>query len=179
MRLFRPFIFLSFFLMFLTNDFYKIHFVTIDGEDRSMEEFSGKKIMIVILPVTESADDVNFLKSVVKANEKYGHKISVVAMPSFEDGYSETDFNKVAYHYRMAMGRSITISQAMYTRKTSRAKQHPLFAWLTHANQNGHFDGDVTGAREKFFINENGELYAIVSGKGELNNQLMDRMVNQ
>jgi hypothetical protein len=99
-------------------------------------------------------------------------------MPSFEDGYSEADSNKVAYYYRMVMGRTITISKGMYTRKTSRGKQHSLFAWLTHADQNGHFDSDATGAGEKFFINENGELYGIVSAKGELNNKLMDRMVN-
>jgi hypothetical protein len=36
--------------MFLNTDVYRIRFTTIDNEDKSMEEFSGKKIMIVILP---------------------------------------------------------------------------------------------------------------------------------
>jgi hypothetical protein len=49
---------------------------------------------------------------------------------------------------------------------------------LTHADQNGHFDNDATGSREKFFINEKGELYGTVSANGELNNELMDRMIN-
>jgi glutathione peroxidase len=178
MRIFGLFIFLSFGAMFLNKDVYKIHFTTIDGEDKALEEFRGKKIMIVILPTTQTADDLDFLRSVIKASENYGNKISVIGMPSFEDNYSEADSNKVAYYYRMAMGRTIIISKGMYTRKTSRGRQHSLFAWLTHADQNGHFDSDAAGPREKFFIDENGQLYGIVSAKGELNNNLMDRMVN-
>lgn len=164
--------------MFFNKDVYKIHFTTIDGEDKLLNEFSGKKIMIVILPTTQTSDDMDFLRSVVKASENYRNKISVIGMPSFEDGYSEADSNKVAYYYRMQMGRTITVSKGMYTRKMSRDKQHSLFAWLTHANQNGHFDSDATGPGEKFFINENGELYGIVSAKAELSNALMDQMVN-
>ena len=178
MRIFGLFIFLFFGSMFLNTDVYRIRFTTIDNEDKSMEEFSGKKIMIVILPVTRTPGDSVFLRSVVRASEAYGDKISVIGMPSFEDGYSEADSNDLAYYYRMAMGRTITISKAMYTRKTSRYKQHSLFSWLTHADQNGHFDNDATGSKEKFFINEKGELYGTVSAKGELDNKLMDRMVN-
>src|SRR5215831_15923983 len=91
--------------VFSNKDVYKIHFTTIDGEDTSLKEFIGKKIMIVILPTTQTSDDSVFLRSVVKASENYGNKISVVGMPSFDDGYTEADSNKVAYYYRMAMGR--------------------------------------------------------------------------
>jgi len=178
MRTVGLFILLGFASVISNKDVYKIHFITIDGEDKALQEFSGKKIMIVILPTTQTADDSAFLRSVVKASENYSNKISVIGMPSFDDGYNEADSNKVAYFYRMSMGRTITISKAMYTRKTSHGKQHSLFSWLTHADQNGHFDTDATGVGEKFFINENGELYGIISAKGQLNNQLMDQMVN-
>ena len=178
MKIIGLFIFLFFGSMFLGTDIYRIHFTTIDNEDRSMEEFSGKKIMIVILPVTRTLSDSVFLRSVVRASETYGDKISVIGMPSFEDGYGDADSNNLAYYYRMSMGRVITITKAMYTRKTSRDKQHSLFSWLTHANQNGHFDNDAIGSREKFFINEKGELYGTVSPKRELDNELMDRMIN-
>ena len=179
MRIFGLLIFLSLGSMFLDKDVYNIHFTTIDREDKSLKEFSRKKIMIVILPTTQTVGDVDFLRSVVRASENYGNKISVIGVPSFEDGYLESDSNKVAYHYRMVMGRTITVSKGMYTRKTSRGRQHSLFAWLTHADQNGHFDFDATGPREKFFIDENGVLYGIVSAKREVNNDLMDRMVNR
>jgi glutathione peroxidase-family protein len=180
MKIFGLFILLFFGSMFFDThvDIYSIHFTTIDNEDKSLEEFSGKKIMIVILPVTRTPGDSAFLRSLVRASETYGDKISVIGIPSFEDGYSEADSNNLAYYYRMTMGRTIIISKAMYTRKTSRDKQHSFFSWLTHAEQNGHFAYDAAGAREKFFINERGELYGIVSAKGELDNELMDRMVN-
>jgi len=164
--------------MFFGTDLYNIHFSTIDNEDKSMDEFRGKKIMIVILPVTQTVDDSIFLRSIVNASENYGGKISIIGMPSFEDGYSIGDSDRVAYYYRMQMGRTITVVKGMYTKKTSGRNQHPLFAWLTHASQNDHFDSEATGVGEKFFINENGELYGIVSARRQIDNRLMDRMVN-
>jgi len=116
MKIFGPFILLCIGSMVFNKDLYKIQFTTIDGEDKSLKEFSGKKIMIVILPTTQTADDFDFLRSVIKASENYANKISVIGMSSFEDGYSEADSNKVAYYYRMVMGRTITISKGMYTR---------------------------------------------------------------
>ena len=164
--------------MVFGTDPYNIHFSTIDNEDRSLEELRGKKIMIVILPVTQTVDDSIFLRSIVKASENYGNKISIIGMPSFEDGFSIDDSDRVAYYYRMQMGRTITVVKGMYTQKSSGRNQHPLFAWLTHASQNDHFDNDASGVGEKFFINEKGELYGIVSARRQIDNDLMDRMVN-
>jgi len=164
--------------MFFEKDVYTIHFRTIDDEERWMEEFRGKKIMIVILPVTQTARNTAFLRSIVKASENYGDKISIIGVPSFEEGYRIDASNEVAYYHRMTMGRAITIVKGMYTKKASGNRQHSLFFCLTHADQNGHFDGDATGIGEKFFINEKGELYGIVSAEREIDNDLMDHMVN-
>jgi glutathione peroxidase-family protein len=178
MRIFSLSIFVFLGSIFFSTDLYSIHFTTIDDEDRSMQEFNGKKIMIVILPVTQTTDDSLFLRSVVRASENYGDKISIIGVPSFEDGFNTEDSNNVAFYYRSVMGRVITLGKGMYTKKTSGENQHPLFSWLTHADQNDHFDEDASGVKEKFFINEKGELYGIVSADGELDNDLMDRMVN-
>lgn len=164
--------------MFFETDLYTIHFSTIDNQDRSMEEFRGRKIMIVILPVTQTPVNTGFLRSIVKASQNYRDKISVIGIPSFEEGYSMSDSNTVAYYHRMEMGRTITIVKGAYTKKASGKRQHSLFSWLTHASQNGYFDGDATGVGEKFFINEKGELYGVVSAGRQIDNALMDQMVN-
>jgi hypothetical protein len=43
MRLFGLFIFLFFGSMSFNTNVYRIHFTTIDNEDKSLEEFSGKR----------------------------------------------------------------------------------------------------------------------------------------
>jgi hypothetical protein len=58
---------------------------------------------------------------------------------------------------------SILISQPLNVRKTSGA-QHPLFAWLTKSSENGHFNKDVAGEGQLFFISAKGTLYSVLPG---------------
>src|ERR1700741_4871966 len=84
---------------FFGGDIYSVHFRTIDNEDRSMEEFRGKKIMIIILPVTQTVRNSALLRSLVSASENYADKISLIGILSFEQGYNMVDSNRVAYYH--------------------------------------------------------------------------------
>ena len=161
------------------SSIYTIHITTIDGQDRSMEDFRGKKILIVVIPVTKTANDSAFLRTIDTVSKNYAQQISVIGVPSLEDGYDTTDLSGLQTYYHSVLGNQVTLTKGMYTRKMAGGKQDELFSWLTHKEKNIHFDDDVKGAGQKFFVSEQGELYGVSEPEGRLSTKLMDRMVQR
>lgn len=159
------------------SDIYSIHITTIDGQDKAMQDFQGKRILITVIPVTKTKSDSAFLRNIDSTSRNYSAELSVIAVPSVEDGYVAGNQADLATYYRGILGSQVTITTGMYTRKQS-AKQDQLFAWLTHSGQNTHFDMDVSGAGQKFFVNAQGELYGVAVPGGTLSAKLMQKLTH-
>jgi len=158
------------------NEIYSIHITTINGDDRALEDFRGKKILVVIVPVTKTADDSIFLRTIYNISTTYAETLSVIAVPSFEDGYDTANTEDLKIYYNSLLGSNVTVTAGMNTRRVT-PNQHPLFSWLTHKEENIHFDSDTEGVEESFFINEQGELYGTVSPNVGLTDRLLQRMM--
>jgi glutathione peroxidase len=163
--------------VFYFSSFYTIHYTTIEGNERVMQNFEGKKILLVVLPSTGTANDSVFLKKVDSVSSIYKDRLSVIAIPSFDDGYDGSRKQQLQLFYRSLLNNTITITEGMYTHKTSGNRQHALFKWLTHKEENMHFDIDVKGSGQKFFVSENGELYGVFGPEVNLSAKLLNRML--
>ena len=163
--------------LILFNDIYSIHITTINGDDKSLEEFRGKKILVVVVPVTKTPDDSVYPRSIDSISTTYSENLSVIAVPSFEDGYDSANLEDLRSYYEGLIGNQVTLTEGMYTRKTTQGLQHELFSWLTHKEENIHFDLDVEGPGQGFFVNEEGELYGVVSPEVGFTEKLMQRMM--
>ena len=161
------------------SNIYTIHITTIDGQEKSMADFQGKKILIVTLPISKSAKDSIFLRTLDNISRRYADKISVIATPSFEDGYKKSDLNDLKIYYRSILGSQIFLTQGMYTRKSSSLKQEELFSWLTSAAKNEHFNEEVTGAQQVFLINTHGDLYGIIDPGVSVSDKTLKRLIEQ
>jgi glutathione peroxidase len=161
----------------LYGSIYTIHIITINGQDKLMQDFQGKKILIVVIPVTKTANDSAFLRTIDTVSRNYAQQISVIGVPSIEDGYTSNQLNQLQTYYHSFFGNRVTVTRGMYTRKESGTSQHELFSWLTRKEKNIHFDYDVSGVGQKFFVSEQGELYGVSDPEGRLNSRLMDRMI--
>lgn len=155
--------------------FFDFEYTTIDGAVKQFSEFEGRKIMVAVLPVTQTENDLHDLKLLDSLSIKYRTQFVMIGIPSIEDGYSEDSVETLKEWYRSALHEQVVITAGMYTRKAS-PLQHPLFYWLTNKNGNMHFDEDVPGPGEMYFINEQGELYGVFSPDAILNEQLLNRM---
>lgn len=162
--------------VFLINDLYSIHITTMAGTNKPLSDFEGKKILVVVLPVTKTADDSVFLRKIDSVSIAYASELSVIGAPSFEDGYELSNFEDLQTYYQSLLGSQVILAQGMYTRKAS-SQQHALFSWLTHKEENVHFDSDVQGARHKFFISEQGKLYGVLSPETPLTTRVMEKMM--
>ena len=118
--------------------------------------------MIITLPLIQNAVSDSMLYSLDTLAAAHQANIAVIAVPSYEDGFTPSLKDTLKQWYRSKLGNYITLTDGLNTRKTSGNQQHNLFKWLTKLDQNESFDIDVEGSGYKFFIRENGELYGVL-----------------
>jgi len=132
----------------------------LNGDTVSFARYYGTKLLIVVLPVTQTAEDSGYMYKLDSISSLYAGRLNVIGVLSYEDGYADSLLPALQSWYGSLPGANLLVTQGMYTRRDS-TSQHPLFNWLTHADQNAHFDIDVTGTGQTFFINEEGQLYSV------------------
>jgi glutathione peroxidase-family protein len=138
------------------SSFYDISFQSLDGSVIKTSAYQGKKVVIgVVSGSAAGVKLVKYLDSVQKADPG----MIAIAIPTGEfDGSVKTqDLRELKKNI------SILISQPLNVRKTN-GEQHSLFAWLTKSSENTHFNMDVSGEGQLFFISAKGTLYGVLPG---------------
>lgn len=157
---------------------FDFNITTPDGGQQSLSNYSGKKLMIVVLPSTHADSDSSLLQTLALLNKVNKDSITMIGIPSYEDGFADDSMYSLMTWYRSYLDSNFIIAAGMNTRKAS-PYQTPLFSYLTNANQNGYFDKDVYSAGEEFFINEGGNLYGISTPGAELDEEVFDQMIHK
>jgi glutathione peroxidase-family protein len=156
---------------------FDLSITTADGGDQSLNIYQGKKMVIVVLPVTKTTADSALLELMDSLSINYADSVNMVGIPSYEDGFRDDSLSSLMTWYRSILGEQFIISAGMSTRKSS-AYQAPLFSYLTNADQNGHFNDDVSGAGEKFFIDALGNLYGISLPDADFDEDIFSSMLS-
>jgi glutathione peroxidase-family protein len=145
---------------------------TIDGKVFQLQNFAGKKIWVVILPVSKSSKDsilMYKIDSIAQSNSKY---LQTIVVPSYELGYKKEKNLDDWYRYYLNM--NTLISKPVFTHSVSgKAKQDPFFYWLTHSASNAHFDKEIDGPGAMFLIDEQGLLKGTFDSKSIQNNSYL------
>jgi glutathione peroxidase-family protein len=134
----------------------------IEGGSQALSAWQSKKILIITLPVQENASADSLLYSLDTLASAHVATLKVLAVPSYEDGFTLPQQTQLQQWYRSKLGNYIIIANGLYTRKTSGTQQHALFKWLTTVALNESFDIDVDGPGHKFFVSSSGELYGVL-----------------
>ena len=159
------------------QDIYSLVIKTIDGQAVALSQYKGKKLLVVILPV--SATDTTITVQQISALQKrYDKSVMIIGVLSEEVGYHKKDDSKLKKMYDNPKN-TFLITEGMKVKKDSLDKQTPLFKWLTNKGTNKHFNNDVKGVGHKFFIDEAGELYAVIGSEIRLDNPMIDRILSK
>ena len=148
-----------------------------DGSIRSLSTYQGKPIMIVVLPSVQNDTNSSMLYSLNGLQQQFKDSITIIGIPSYEDGYADDSLENVLLWYHSILDSSFVVAQGMNSRKSS-PYQSDLFHWLTHAEENGHFDQDVMGAWEKFLITRDGSLYGLISPDAPFDSNIFGEILN-
>ncbi len=160
---------------FMPGGIHNYSVTPIEGGNQSLADYEGKKILVITLPVQQSAAADSLLYCLDTLATAHISTLGVIAIPSREEGYTDEMKTELLSWYRSKLGNHILITEGMYTRKTSGAGQHPLFQWLTHHSQNGTFDIDETGPGAKFFANGQGKLFSVLGPQSRMYGRSVQR----
>lgn len=146
-----------------------------EGGQQSLSAYQGKKILVITLPIQQSASADSLLYSLDTLASAHSSTLVVIAVPAYEDGFIDSMKIDLLQWYRSKLGNQIVITDGCHTRKTSGTQQHPLFKWLTQTSQNGVFDIDVEGPGSKFFANIDGKLYGVLRPQIKVSGRLVQK----
>lgn len=159
------------------SSIYNNQFTTLDNRSHTLAEFKGKRIMIVVLPTSKSTADSAILSIINLFGSQNADNVTIIGIPSIEDGYATAIAANFNGWYQKLLGPNIIITAGMNSRKSG-AQQHPVLAWLTHAVKNGHFDQDIAGPGQIYFINETGQLYGEVSPAVSITTKILNKILH-
>jgi len=171
---------LLFFLFLVTSlqaqSVYNLNCKVSDSITQLIKGFPGKKILIVVLPTTQTFKDNTMLKQLDSISRVHPSDLKIIGVPSVEDGADKKHLTSLKHFYRSILNDKIIITTSVNTSKTS-TNQDKLFAWLTHTALNKHFDSDVKSAWTMFILNEKGELKGVLGASTKLPLKILNRIL--
>jgi glutathione peroxidase len=151
---------------------YSIAINDVSGNSAAMQSLARKKTMFIVLPV-EVNDPLH--KQLISFSDQYGDTINIVGILSVEDGHQKNSNEAIKNLYAQTR---VLLTEPMHVRKLSASKQSELLQWLTDRNKNHHSDRDAAHTGMKFFVDETGRLYAVMSNVTGLQSPIISRIVH-
>lgn len=155
---------------------YDLTLTSIGGNKIELSQYKGKKLLFMLLPLS-SQDTTVSIDDIARLQTKYQGSLVIIGIPSEEAGYQTESAATLKKIYNDA-GANIIITEGMKVKKG--AGQSSLLQWLTIKDKNHHFDQDVQDeVGSKFFVDEAGELYAVMGPQLKLTSTLTDKILSR
>jgi glutathione peroxidase len=169
----------SFFLLSWgsTESIYTHSVTTIEGVNKPLTAYQGKKMLIITLPMEQNNYNDSLLHALDSMNTAYNGSLTIIAVPSYEDGYNTSIKESLKQWYRSILSNQVIVTEGMYTRKSSGSQQHALFKWLTDKTRNGHFEKDVSGPRNKFVVWTDGGLIGVLGEQTRIGGSTLNSLL--
>ena len=138
----------------MNSDIYEIKFKNIIGEEVSLQNYSGKKILIV--NVASYCGYTGQYAELQKLQDKYEDKLQVIAFPCNDFGSQEPGTDKQIAQF---CDTNYRVKFPVMSKVNIRSNPvHPIYAWLTDSNLNGWNDSKPRWNFYKYLIDEKGDL---------------------
>lgn len=138
-------------------NFYQLAVTLNNGQTISMEQFKGKKLLLV-----NTASACGYTGQYAELEElykKYKDQLVIIGFPAndFKQQEQKND-DEIAEFCKVNYGVTFLLAKKSSVIKGS--EQHPVFAWLSDAGKNGWNDQEPTWNFCKYLVNEEGILEA-------------------
>lgn len=147
------FLLISMFMILPSKDIYQFTFTSIDGETIQLNQFKGKKLLLV-----NTASKCGFTpqyKELEELSKRFGDKLVVIGFPANNFGSQEPGENE---DIKSFCEQNYGVTFLLAEKSSVKGEDiNPLFDFLTKA-ENPDFTGEIKWNFEKFLIDENGKL---------------------
>lgn len=160
-----------------SDSIYNYSMKTIDGEEISLMQFKGKKIMIVnVASKCGYTPQYNELQTI---HEEYGKEIKIIGFPSNDFLWQEPGKNlDIKKFCTSKYGVSFYLAEKSIVKK--KKNQNPIYTWLSNKSLNGWNDKAPSWNFCKYLIDETGKLiYFYPSSVKPLDEEILDFINNE
>jgi glutathione peroxidase len=134
--------------------FYEHNAKTIDGQITSMEEYRGKKILIV--NVASKCGFTPQYEGLQRLHENYGESLAVLGFPSNDFFWQESGTNsEIQIFCKLNYGVTFQMFEKIHVKGKN---QHPIYKWLSDSSLNGWNEKIPSWNFCKYLIDEKGKL---------------------
>mgnify|MGYP001593135262 CR=1 FL=1 len=139
----------------VNKSFHSFSILSLDeSETLQMADYKGKKILIV--NVASKCGYTPQYEGLQKLHEQQGEKLQIIGFPCNQFmGQEPGGKEEIASFCQKNYGVTFPLSTKIDVKGKD---QHPIYSWLTSANQNGLEDYKVSWNFNKFLVDENGQL---------------------
>lgn len=143
----------------MENTIYQFTMKSIDGKDIPLSEYKGKTVLIVNVAsecgLTPQYADLQELYAEYKENG-----LVILGFPANNFGAQEPGTDAEIASFCSA---NFNVTFPMFSKISVKGDdQHDLYQWLTHKDQNGVLDAEMQWNFQKFLVNSDGELVAMI-----------------
>jgi glutathione peroxidase len=148
------------YLIGLITSFFSLQFADIDGNIVSMNTFQGKKILLVNISIDSAK--AHQLDQLQQLQEQLPDSLVVIAFPSNSFGHANVADSTIRricvtdHHATFVIASKVNVAGSNI---------HPVFDWLAHKAQNGSINAAALGDFQKFLIDKDGTIKAVLSPK--------------
>jgi glutathione peroxidase len=161
----------------MAQSIYDIGLNDIQGRSFSLTTFKGKKMMFIVLPVKEK--DSAKMKELSNFILQNTGKIFVIGIPAAYETVTAKQEKEIEPMYRRKQVPPFIMTQSAQVGKSAGGNQYPLMKWLTDKELNKHFNQDIKGEWQTFFVDETGMLYAVMGPEIPLTAKTITNIINR
>ena len=152
---------LMFFAFWITS-IYNLQFQDIDGVSQSMNQYQGKKVLIV--NIATGSNKVGQLAALQQLHQQYADSVTIIGFPSNSFGNEPRSNSEIKQFCQSQY--DVTFRLASKNEIAGGTVQ-AIYHWLTTQSENG-VTGQAIGADfQKFLIDREGNLVGVFSSKVE------------
>ena len=140
---------------------HKFKVEALDGSTIDFSKFKGKKILVV--NTASKCGNTPQYESLEKLYEKYSDKLMIVGFPANNFGGQEPGTNAEIKEF-CAKNYGVTFPMASKI-SVKGDDVAPIYKWLTHKDENGVLDAEITWNFNKFLLDEDGVIIAKFDSK--------------
>jgi hypothetical protein len=143
----------------------------VNNKTTSIDSLQGRKLLIIVLP---SQTDTALNNQLLRFQNKYSQKVKVIALVNVQPGTPSKEL--YATTYAAASQSGVIVSEGIANTGKVDNERASIIQWMTSRSNNRQQDRYAIGS--KYFLSEDGRLYAKLGKETSLDDPLIKCIVN-
>jgi hypothetical protein len=142
----------------------------VTGQAIDLDNYAGKKLLYIVLPITP---DTAVTNQVERFQKKFSDKVVVLGLVNLEGKAADT----ITRQYSKLVNAGMLLSEGLKRRKAGSTQRTSVIEWICE-KRSAAAENEQKEIGSKYFISEDGRLYAMLGADVPLDSPLMPSIVN-